>query len=370
MMWKRYLEVFSSVTLVARIFHVQEPAAGCVQASTPGLTFCALPAYSGLLGFARYEHTIRAAVADAVRACPVVVVRSPSPVAYLAARCTRELGRPFGAQIVGDPDQVFSPGAFHHPLRVPLRLAVTAAQRYVARHAAAVMFVTRQTLQRKYPAQGRVFSGSDVALDDEAFTAERSFECDKSKPFTLVTVAALDQPYKGIPVLVEAVAALRRAGRPARLIVAGAGALQRDFEAQARSLDVQGDIEFRGQLDAAGVRHALDGADLFVLPSLTEGLPRALLEAMARGLPAIATDVGGIPELLPPECLVPPKNALALARRIREVMDDPIARRSMGQHNRSVAFEYHERIQAPRRHAFLLAVREACIAAMREAACA
>jgi len=370
MMWNRYLEVFSSVTLVARIFDVTEPSAGCVQASTQGLTFCALPAYSGLLGFARSGHAVRTAVADAVRACPVVVVRSPSPIAYLAARCARQLGRPFGAQIVGDPDQVFSPGAFRHPMRVPLRVAVTAAQRYVARHAAAVMFVTRHTLQHKYPAQGRVFSGSDVALDDDAFASGRSFDGHESKPFTLVTVAALDQPYKGIPVLLEALAELRRAGRPARLIVAGAGALLRDFEAQAESLDVQGQIEFKGQLDQHGVRRALDAADLFVLPSLTEGLPRALLEAMARGLPAIATSVGGIPELLPAECLVPPRNAIALARRIRQVMDDPVARRSMGQHNRSVALEYHERIQAPRRQAFLLAVREACVGAMREAACA
>jgi glycosyltransferase involved in cell wall biosynthesis len=369
-MWNRYLEVFSSVLLVARVFDVKEPSAGCVQASTPGLTFCALPPYSGFQGFIRCRRAVRAAVAEAVRACPVVVVRSPSPVAFLAARCTRELGRPYGAQIVGDPDQVFSPGAFRHPLRVPLRYALTAAQRYVARHAAAVMFVTRRALQRKYPAHGRVFSGSDVALDDDAFSRERTVERHESKPFSLVTVAALDQPYKGLAVLLEALAKLRQMGRPATLTVAGAGALLRNFEAQARSLGVQGEVEFRGQLDQAGVRRTLDAADLFVLPSLTEGLPRALLEAMARGLPAIATDVGGIPELLPPECLVRPRDAAALARRIRDVMDDAAARQAMGQRNRSVAFEYHERLQAPMRHAFLLAVREACAGAMREAACA
>jgi len=91
---------------------------------------------------------------------------------------------------------------------------------------------------------------------------------------------------------------------------------------------------------------------------------------MARGLPAVATNVGGIPELLPPECLVPPKNAAALAQRIAALMDDAAARRAMGQRNREVADRYHERLQAPRRRAFLLAVREACGSGLPEAACA
>src|SRR5919202_1414814 len=81
--WNRYLEVFSGVMLAARIADVQEPSAGCVQASTPGLTFCALPPYSGLEGFARSGRTVNTAVTDAVRLCPAIVVRSPSPIAYL-----------------------------------------------------------------------------------------------------------------------------------------------------------------------------------------------------------------------------------------------------------------------------------------------
>jgi glycosyltransferase involved in cell wall biosynthesis len=369
-MWRRYLDVFSAVTLAARVFDVEEPSPGCVPASTPGLTFCALPPYSGLQGFVRHGRTVWAAVAGAVRACPAVVVRSPSPIAYLAARCARDLGRPYGAQIVGDPDQVFSPGAFEHPLRAPLRSAVTAAQKYVVRHAAAVMFVTRYVLQRKYPADGFVFSGSDVALDDGAFVAERSFEQPRSKPFTLVTVAALDQPYKGIAILLDAVAELRRTGRTVCLLVAGGGALMRELELRATTLGLAHDVRFLGQLDQHGVRRALDDGDLFVLPSLTEGLPRALLEAMARALPAIATNVGGVPELVPPACLVPPRNATALARRIDALIDDAAARRAMGTRNRAVAYEYHDRVQAPLRRAFLLAVREACAAGVREAACA
>jgi glycosyltransferase involved in cell wall biosynthesis len=340
--WSRYLEVFSSVILAARVADVVEPSPGCTQASTPGLSFCALPPYSGLTGFVRSGRAVRSALGRAVRGCPAVIVRSPSALAYLAARYTLAMGRPYGAQIVGDPDGVFSSGAFRHPLRVPLRYAVTAAQRHVAKHASAVMFVTSQVLQRKYPAAGRVFSSSDVVLDDSAFATDGLAGRSDATSCTLVTVAALDQPYKGIAVLLDAVCELRRAGRLVKLLVVGAGVLMPELEAR----------------------------DIFVLPSLTEGLPRALLEAMARGLPAVATNVGGIPELLPADCLVPPRDAAALARRLGELIDDPAGRRARGQRNRQVASTYHERVQAPLRRAFLLAVRDACVAEDREAACA
>src|SRR5262245_39915240 len=133
-MWSRHLEVFSAVLVLARIADVLEPSSGCVQASGPGISFRALPVYSGLGGFVRSGRMVHAAVARAVRECPAVVVRSPSPVAYLVARSVVVRRRPYGAQIVGDPDQVFSAGAIRHPFRIPLRYAAAAAQKQVARH--------------------------------------------------------------------------------------------------------------------------------------------------------------------------------------------------------------------------------------------
>jgi len=187
---------------------------------------------------------------------------------------------------------------------------------------------------------------------------------------TLITVASLEQPYKGVAVLLDAVSELRRSGRPVKLLVVGDGELMGELQAQAQSLGIASNVEFLGQLDREGVQRALDRADVFVLPSLTEGLPRALLEAMARGLPAVATTVGGIPELLPADCLVPPRNAIALARRLHEVMATPTALMAMAQKNQEVARAYHDRVQAPIRRAFLLAVRDVSSAGHCEAACA
>jgi phosphatidylinositol alpha-1,6-mannosyltransferase len=368
-LWSRYLAVFSSILLAVRVRDVIRPSAGCVVASGHGIAFCALPPYSGTGGLLRSMRSVRRAIRMALPGCPAVIVRAPSPVAYLLSQMAFGAGLPYGAEIVGDPDEVFAPGAFHHPLRAPLRRFATLAQRRLARHASAAMFVTTNALQLKYPTEGSAYAASDVSLDDEAFGVDRP--CGRpADPFTLISVAGLDQPYKGTAILLNALRELRQDGTRVRLRLVGAGALMPDLQRQASELGVLADVEFLGQLDRDGVRRALDWGDLFVLPSLTEGLPRALLEAMARGLPAVATAVGGVPELLSPECLVPARDPHALAELIRRLMGDAAALDSLGRRNREAARSHHNRLQEPVRRAFLLDVHRACAASCGEAACA
>ncbi|HSC28244.1 MAG TPA: glycosyltransferase, partial [Vicinamibacterales bacterium] len=358
-LWSRYLDVFSAVLVAARVSTVQEASSGSVEASTSGVRFCPLPPYAGLSGLVQHLAAVRGSIAGALRTSPAVIVRAPSPLAYLTGRAAAGAGRPFAAEIVGDPDQVFSPGAFRHPLRLPIRCLAAAAQRRLSRNAIAVLYVTRDALQRRYPTRGSVHAASDVALDDLSFAARPCREWSPPASFVLVTVGALDQPYKGTGVLLDAVSQLRGRGLPVRLRIVGDGRLLPDLERRCEELGASGDVEFLGRQDREGVRSALDSAHLFVLPSLTEGLPRALVEAMARGLPAVATDVGGIPELLPTECLVPPRQPRALADRIEQLMKDEAGRRRLGASNRSRALEYHERTQADVRRTFLRVVRDA-----------
>jgi glycosyltransferase involved in cell wall biosynthesis len=88
-------------------------------------------------------------------------------------------------------------------------------------------------------------------------------------------------------------------------------------------------------------------------------MPRALLEAMARGLACLATPVGGVPQLLPAEALVPVGDAAALARAIAEVAGDEATRSRWTDANRATAARYAERVLAPRRVELYEAVRGA-----------
>jgi glycosyltransferase involved in cell wall biosynthesis len=124
--------------------------------------------------------------------------------------------------------------------------------------------------------------------------------------------------------LIAAIGALRAAGRAAALAVVGDGPLRAALAESAERLGVASHVELLG--DRADVRDVLAALDVFVLPSRTEGMSNALLEAMATGLPVVATAVGGTPEVIADGSsglLVPVDDPAAMAAAIVRVLDDP-----------------------------------------------
>ncbi len=133
-------------------------------------------------------------------------------------------------------------------------------------------------------------------------------------------------PEKGLDVLLAAWPAVLREAPDAYLLLAGAGEQRQALEAQAARLGLGRRVIFAGARD--DVAPLLQAADLFVLPSYAEGLPLALLEAMACGLPVVATAVDGTAELVQDGVtgrLVPPHDTEALARGLVEGLASPAA---------------------------------------------
>jgi glycosyltransferase involved in cell wall biosynthesis len=169
----------------------------------------------------------------------------------------------------------------------------------------------------------------------------------------------MDQPYKGLDILLRAMAVCTQRGEEISLTLLGDGPQRRSLERLAAELGLAGSVHFKGWVPAgAAVQSFLDAADLFVLPSRVEGLPRALIEAMGRGLPCVSTSVGGIPELLPRKALVQPGDVDMLADRISECLSSRDLRSSMSKANLSRALEYQDSVLQPRREAFLRGVRD------------
>ena len=152
-----------------------------------------------------------------------------------------------------------------------------------------------------------------------------------------VTCVARLEPSKGVANLIEAMRLLARgAGGLPRLVVEcaliGEGSERANLERLARQADLENHVKFRGALSQRDVAQALRAADVFVLPSSgdergrIEGLPAALVEALASGTPAIATRMGGIPELIVSEetgLLVEPEDVHALAMALARIANDP-----------------------------------------------
>jgi len=206
---------------------------------------------------------------------------------------------------------VFAPGAIDHVLRPVVRTWMTHQQREQCRFAAAAAYVTKSALQQRYPCGGFAVGVSDVQLGEGTFrepfsTHYSSVQLDDaafaSSPQKapaaalqrIVTVGSLEHPYKGTDLLIEALATVLKRRSNVELVVIGDGRHRPALERQAEELGVSQSVQFRGHISSVlDVRRELNAASLFVLPSRTEGLPRAMVEAMARGLACIGSAVGG-----------------------------------------------------------------------------
>ena len=156
-------------------------------------------------------------------------------------------------------------------------------------------------------------------------------------------------PVKGVEYLVRALALLR-AESPQLTVVGDTGyyaGYGREIASLARALHVADCITYRGVVrDPRQLVQIYEEADIFVLPSLWETAPVALVEAMCCGLPVVATNVGGIPEKVTDgveSFLVPPKDQEALAKAIRQLVANPEMRHEMGKNSLEKSREFSKR---------------------------
>ncbi len=359
--WQRYLDVFDEVNVVARVRGLRAVPPGAMRAGGHHVSFSVVPYYVGPWQYLMEARRVRHAVTTAISQADAVVLRVPGRLSTCAERCLKKTGRPYGVEVVGDPYDVFNPGSFDHPLRPYFRWSFTRQLRHQCRNACACSYVTKKALQRRYPATENTLSlhCSDVRLPEAAVVASPRPPRRGTHGFTLIGVGTMAQLYKRPDVLIDAVAACVRDGMDLRLVLVGDGKFRKKLESRAAATYLGRRLEFLGQLPAGeAVRDRLDQADVFVLPSSTEGLPRAMIEAMARGLPCIGSAVGGIPELLLPEDMVPSSNVAALAGKIREVISSPERMARMSERNFQKAKQYCDAVLCQRRIALYRRVKE------------
>jgi glycosyltransferase involved in cell wall biosynthesis len=127
---------------------------------------------------------------------------------------------------------------------------------------------------------------------------------------------------KGLPGLLEAVARVRRDGPPLELALIGDGPLAPALRQLSRRLGIEAGVRLLGARSPAEVARWLAAADVFCLPSYSEGCPNVVLEALSCGRPVVASEVGGIPEIVGGHCgiLVPPGDSGALAAALKEAL--------------------------------------------------
>lgn len=158
---------------------------------------------------------------------------------------------------------------------------------------------------------------------------------------SIVSVGRLD-PVKGHDVLLRAFAEVLGKCPGTGLVLVGEGGFRAQLTQLATELRIGAAVTFAGQLAPEEVRAHLASAALFVLPSRSEGLPLALLEAMAAGVPSVAAEVGGVPEVLSPGTglLVAPDDCASLAAALTALLLDAPRRAALAQRGKERALAF------------------------------
>ncbi|MEO0688555.1 MAG: glycosyltransferase family 4 protein, partial [Cyanobacteria bacterium J06649_11] len=329
----------------ARVRQVPSVPSDSKRADGEGVSFIWVPYYIGpwqyLLQSRQVKHTVR----NAIKPSDAVILRVSSQIATCLYPYLLKKGHPYAVEVVADPYDVFAPGSIKHPLRPYFRWTSWYQLKQECAKAIAAAYVTKEALQRRYPCINHQVGVSDVVLPESAIVNQPRFKVEEKRTLNLIFVGTLAQLYKAPDILISAVNKCVGEGLDIKLTIVGDGQYRQELEAQAAELIDKQRVCFLGQLASGdSVRTQLDRADLFVLPSHQEGLPRAMVEAMARALPCIGSTVGGIPELLSAEDMVPSNDVAALASKIREVVTNPDRMVQMSIRNLETAKEYRDEI--------------------------
>lgn len=299
--WKRYLAVFDQIKVVTRCYEASgEEVAGIDELVCEGVTFD--NRIGGFLGpDAFFSKRIRKIIREDIQEADVVLVRLDSFLGLIAIRECKKMKKPYLVEVVGCAwDSFWNHGVDGKLLAPWLYLMMKRA----VKGAPFAIYVTKEFLQKRYPTDGISTNISNVSIprhNDEILEARIS-KINGLKDGTninLYTVANVGVRYKGMHFVVQALSELRKNGHGNyvyHLVGEGDPSYIKNVAKRGGVLE---QIVFHGAVSHEGVMRLLrEDADIYIQPSLQEGLPRAVIEAMSQGLPCITSDVAGIPELM------------------------------------------------------------------------
>lgn len=346
--WQEYLKVFDRVCPIGRVKKVASLPDGCSRADGPNVCFVVITDYMGFWDFLKKMPVVLFDCYKATRAKQCYLLKGGGVGTFcwlfLRLRCW-----PYAVELVGHASdsvvvvrnvQIFG----LHRLLGYLSHKICSIK---AKRGVCANYVSRY-LQKLYPTNSHnEWVISDVKVDDY-ITSPRRSEQFQFKPFRIVNVGRLE-PEKGQIYLIKAAKRLLDKGLEIQVNLIGPGKDLENLRAYVEELGISGYVKVCGMIELRELLAKLDNSDLFILPSLTEGMPRALIEAMSRGLPAIGSNTKGINELLDEEYLFPVGNDNKLAEKISELIGDSKRLAAMSRANFTKAMEYKVEIAEERK---------------------
>lgn len=326
--WNRYLKHFDNLLICTReadkILSKSEYTNYKIS-SGKNVEFKLNKVYKNPIQLFISRNKIQEPITAVVKEADVCIIRLPSVIGMLAAKECIKQNKPWIAEVVACCwDSLWNYGSIKGKAFAPYMYLMNKFYINKASHA---IYVSSEFLQKRYPCKGTAIGISDVELEEinEDILAKRVEKIEERKTEDIVTlgiIGSLNVEYKGHGTAIHAVADLKKKGYRVILKCLGSGDKNK-WITLAKKLGVEECIEFCGILPAGKpVLQWLDNIDIFIMPSLQEGLPRSMVEAMSRGCACIGAKTGGIPELIDDKFVVDKKDYKSLSEAIMYLVDD------------------------------------------------
>jgi len=312
------------------------------------------PNISSIKGILFSKREAKNIIYKEVKNSDYIVIRLPSFIGNLAVNASNKLNKPFLVEVVACPWDAFWNHSLKGKFMAPFIYYATKKRVKNAKH---VVYVTNEFLQQRYPTNGKSENCSNVSLQefDNNVLLNRLDKITKmveGSKIIIGTTASVNVRYKGQQYVIKALGKLKKQGITNYEYQLVGGGDQTYLKSIAKKYCVSDQIKFLGSMSHNEVFKWLDTIDIYVQPSRQEGLPRALIEAMSRGLPAFGAKTGGIPELLDPEFIFSNtyKNIDEICELIKSLNIDAMI--NQAKRNYEVAKRYDKSDIEERRRAF------------------
>lgn len=295
---QRYLEIFKEITLCVREEKVQKKEIkklSLVSGKNVKINGIKKIKIFSLL-FGKQRHKIK----ENIQKSDFIIIRMPSFIGTVAYREVNKSKKKYLIEMVADPfDSFWNHKNYLGKVIAPIMYLIN---KYCIKKAENVIYVSNEFLQRRYPNKNNNIGCSDVNIEDLSDNVlqarlKKIQRKEKNEIIKIGLIGSLNVKLKGQKIAIKAISKLRKIYN-VQLHFLGAGNKE-NWTRLINKYRVKDVVYFDGTLPSGQkVYEWMDGLDIYIIPSLTEGLPRALIEAMSRGCPCIGSNVGGIPELL------------------------------------------------------------------------
>ena len=316
--WENYLPFFKKIEVFGRKSINTKSRVVIAKKESQDVEFKLTQNYNSLKSLLFNYFKLKSEIENAISKSDIVLVRLPSVLGFLAAPIAQKMGKQLIVEQVGSAYEAMNTqGTFLGKAAAPFFQRIN---KKIVKNADYVSYVTISKLQKEYPTKVLTASISNVVIESIVSEKELNTHRFTDKIFKIGLIGGFDARYKGQDILLKAIHILPsdiKSGIELYFIGKGDSSWLLNL---AKTLNLENNIKFIGSKESGKeIFEFLSTLSLYVQPSLTEGMPRALLEAMSVGCPVLGSKVGGIPDVIENEFLHNPGDFKTLSNQISQL---------------------------------------------------